>query len=80
MLGEGLGARGHNVTIFSPYFVANPPEGVQYLFIENQTRVYEEYSMETVKRDRKPCAFVEFAELALLTRKMCFSMSCDECA
>lgn len=73
VLGEGLGAKDHNVTIFSPFLEDDPPKGVKNIFIENQSPVYAQYSVETMKRDSRSCVLLEFVRMALLSRQMCFS-------
>lgn len=74
MLGNELGARDHNVTIFSRFIVENPPTGVQYLFIKTQSDAFGDYVKNAPKRSRKPCAFIEFLNYGLLSRSMCFGM------
>lgn len=72
MLGEGLGARDHNITIFSPYFVKNPPKSVQYVFIDIKQNAYEEYARNEFKLNRRRCSFLNFMNLVFLSRRMCF--------
>lgn len=73
MLGEGLSARNHNVTIFAPYLL--PTNGVQHIFVDIKTNAYEEYAQKAAVRNRRQCAFLDFINLALLSRQMCFGMS-----
>lgn len=72
VLAEGLGARDHNITIFSPYFVKNPPKGVQYIVIDIKRNAYEEYAENEVSRNHRRCAFMDLVQMALLSRRMCF--------
>lgn len=78
MLGEGLAVRDHNVTILSPYFVDNPPRGIQYLFIDIKKNAYEEYAKSGAERSRRMCPFFDFANLALLSREMCYGRCNDQ--
>lgn len=71
MIGEALGDRGHNVTIFSPFFVKTPPKGVRYIFIDSKNHVYEQYTRQFLQRNRKQCAFYKLAAMAMLTEQMC---------
>lgn len=70
VIGEGLGARDHNVTILSPYYVERPEKGVQYLFID-QNHAFTQYGNEAIKRNKKRSAITEFIYLAILTKQMC---------
>lgn len=74
MLGEELGARNHNVTIFTRFPMESLPKGVQYLFINSRSDAFGEYAKKAPQRSRKPCAFYEFINTAFLSRQMCFGM------
>lgn len=69
-----MGAREHNVTIFSPYFVKQPPKNVHYIHIENTTNHFEEYGKRISGMTDKSNPFVEFIHLAQLSREMCSGM------
>ncbi|XP_031633767.1 uncharacterized protein LOC116347346 [Contarinia nasturtii] len=74
VIGRALGSRNHNVTILSPYFVKNPPNGVQYLHTDIRQNDFEEYMNKALRRREKLCTIIELFKLAVLTRKMCFSV------
>lgn len=73
MIGEALGDRDHNVTIFSPYLVEKPSKNVHYIFIDSNNSAYEEYTKNVLQSSRKQ-AFYHLAALAWLTEQMCLGM------
>lgn len=71
MIGEALAVRSHNVTIFSPYLVKNPPKGVQYIFIGSKKHAIEDYTQRVLIRNKKQNELLDFFTLAWLTDQMC---------
>lgn len=66
-----MGARGHNVTIVTPYLVKNPKNGVHYIHIDGGPDIFTDFGKDLTKSKGDANPFTDFYQFMFMGPTYC---------